>query len=108
MNKILIALCISLVSGVTANSKNAAQDPCCKEKCCPCPKPPVCCECYVPSYFDLQCDSGVLAYADFLFWYAKEDNLSPCTTVIGNSTAIPVSTTSLTAPKKVNHLNTKW
>src|SRR5580700_10328975 len=114
MNKILIALCISLVSGVTANSKNAAQDPCCKEKCCPCPKPPVCCECYVPNYYDLQCDAGVYLYADFLYWYAKEDNISPCMTLRGNTGTVGIASSGINGTTdtldlvKVNQLGTKW
>lgn len=88
-----------------------APKPCCKEKCCPCPKPPVCCECFVPSYYDLQCDSGVFAYGDFLYWYAKEDNLSPCATAINVGNAVSgsgVTTTTVLAPQQANHLNTKW
>lgn len=82
------------------------------EKCCPKPKPPICCECYVPSYYDLQCNQGAFFYGDFLYWYAKEDNLSPCLTVQGNSSAISSAGGSVVAlvaaPVKANHLNTKW
>jgi len=114
MNKILIALCISLVSGLAANNKNPAPDPCCKEKCCPCPKPPVCCECYVPSYYDLQCDAGVYLYGDFLYWYAKEDNISPCMTLRGNTGTVGTAADGITGSTgtsdlvSVNQLGTKW
>lgn len=130
MNKLLFVLSVSFITALAADDEsNIAQlqkrswanneastvqecpapKPCCKEKCCPCPKPPVCCECFVPSYYDLQCDSGVVVSADFLFWYANEDNLSPCLT--GRATNIVSSSSSLVsslAPIKENHLNTKW
>lgn len=54
---------------------------CCKPCCCkPCcvPKPKKCidCECYTPAYYDLQCTCGFFADVAFLYWYARETNLS--------------------------------
>ncbi len=54
-------------------------EPCCEhcEPCCvPEPKLPICCECYVPSFDDMECDWGLFVTADFLYWYADETDLS--------------------------------
>lgn len=31
--------------------------------------------CYLPEYYDLQCDLGFFITVDFLYWYARENNL---------------------------------
>lgn len=84
--------------------------------CCPTPPEPICTESYLPSYYDLQCDSGVYIYGDFLYWFANEDNLSPCMTVRGSNTTVqetPPTTATLfgyytLSLVEVNHLHTKW
>lgn len=100
MQKLLLA--IGLLSCTTL-----AAEP--DEKCLV-PKPPICLECYVPNYYDLQCSTGLFSYADFLYWYANEDNLSPCMTVRGVGGAVPGSGLAQTVLAAVvaNHLGTKW
>jgi len=107
MNKLFLTLGFSLFTGLSAEK-------CSQEPCCPSPKPPVCCECYLPNYYDLQCDAGVYLYGDFLYWYAKEDNLSTCMTVQGNANALGVATSGITGQNtilnlvEVNQMETKW
>ncbi|HSW71947.1 MAG TPA: Lpg1974 family pore-forming outer membrane protein [Chlamydiales bacterium] len=104
---------------IAKNTANACEEICekpCKTKCCPTPPEPICTESYLPSYYDLQCDAGVYLYGDFLYWFANEDNLSPCMTVRGSNTTL-VETAPTTATSfayytlslvEVNHLHTKW
>ncbi len=60
-----------------------SSDNCCTPCCVPKPKKCIDCECYVPAYYNLQCDLGLYAYADFLYWYANESNLSYAMVVTG-------------------------
>ncbi|HSW72541.1 MAG TPA: Lpg1974 family pore-forming outer membrane protein [Chlamydiales bacterium] len=120
MKKIFFSLAVSLITILSADDGETAymgrdsqmnqecpQKSC--EPCCPKPTPPICCECYVPSYYDLQCNTGLFIYGDFLYWYAKEDNLSPCTTVQAVTNVVTSTTpTVVLANVKVNHLNTQW
>ncbi|HSW72542.1 MAG TPA: Lpg1974 family pore-forming outer membrane protein [Chlamydiales bacterium] len=105
MNKIFLSLAVSLITVLSAETPACPQKSC--EPCCPKPKPPICCECYVPSYNDLQCDAGLFIYGDFLYWFAKEDNLSPCMTVIGVPN-VSSSNNSTYGAVKANHFDTKW
>lgn len=77
------------------------------EPCCPKPQAPICCECYVPNFNDLQCTTGLYLYGDFLYWFANEDNLSTCMTVQGVGDTLS-GLLSVYGAKKVNHLDTKW
>lgn len=68
-----------------------------------------CYEGYLPNYYDLQYGKHLYTYGDFLYWFAKEDNLSACMTVKGSNTAFPSSPGNfVTAPVSINHLDTKW
>ena len=64
-------------------------------------------ECYLPKYADLECNTGVNTYADLLYWFAKEDNISPCMTVVGVSSPIAGSE-SVYGGVNVTHLPPKW
>jgi len=91
--------------------------PCCCERCCT-PKPKKCidCECYTPQFYDLQCDCGFFVDAEFLYWYARETNLSYALKIQSKeSTNVPPEDSPLFrlktlvfAPQTYEHLSTKW
>lgn len=77
---------VSLMTMACGFAADEIADNCCPQPaCCPteCPKPScvpkpkkcIDCECYNPQYYDLQCDWGMYAFVDFLYWYARESNL---------------------------------
>ncbi len=122
-----LVLSLTIVSGLSAVEANDEiagmmrskkkqesnrQEPnneCCKpcEPCCvPKPKPCINCECYVPPFYDLQCDLGFFTYGDFLYWYANEGNLSYAMIVEGDVNITAPST--LLKPKTTLHLGTNW
>lgn len=107
MKKLILALCICFISNLAANEELCPPP---KPPCCPTPPEPICCQCFVPNYYDLQCNSRVFAYGDFLFWYANEDNLSPCMTVQGNGSVLITNPNNniFLNPIKANHLHTAW
>lgn len=84
MRKQLLALSMIATSGLIAETDAPAQnetheqstyDSCCAP-CCNNPRPCVDCECYVPPFYNLQCDWGFSFDAEFLYWYGRESNLS--------------------------------
>ncbi len=120
-----IALSLALVQGFSLSSnteisaamrrqRQPAPAPAMNQDCCtpctPCcvPKPKKCidCECYVPPFYDLQCDWGMVTYADFLYWYANEGNLSYAMVVEAATNIIVPSV--LLQPKSTKHLGTQW
>lgn len=87
MKQQLLALSLVATAGLFAadgsnSSNNGARmdNGACAPECTPCcvPKPKKCidCECYTPQFYDLQCDWGVFIDVEFLYWYARETNLS--------------------------------
>ena len=84
---------------------------CCRPCCVPQPRDPICCECYVPAWNDMQCDWGLYLTADYLYWYARECGLTYATkllateVLIGNS--LGDSSNSLVPTDAVN-MDTKW
>lgn len=68
--------------------------------------------CYPPAYYDMECDIGLYATADFLYWYGRETNLSfavKCKTV--SSVTDPTSPNVpelIFQPKEHKHLDTEW
>lgn len=111
MQKLLLALGIFSITSLSAEPAALAVQETCPVSVPECtPQPSICPECYVPSYYDLQCASGLYLYGDFFYWYANEDNLSPCMTVRGVADVAPGSGIAQTvlAAVEVNHLNTKW
>lgn len=81
-----------------------------KEPCCPKKVPCITCEGFLPNYYDLECNKDLFFYGDFLYWYAREENLSPCMTVqgVGGSTSGSSVTETLLASKQANQFSTKW
>lgn len=84
MKKQLMALSLvtacGLFAGEEAKLQMQSENNCCENCCCtPCcvPEPKKCidCECYVPAFYDLQCDWGLFINAEYLYWYAKENRL---------------------------------
>lgn len=83
MGKVLIPLSLMAMNGAFADeiagnccpTINCCPTDCCKPCCVPQPKKCIDCECYNPQYYDLQCDWGLFASVDFLYWYASESNL---------------------------------
>ncbi|HSW73403.1 MAG TPA: Lpg1974 family pore-forming outer membrane protein [Chlamydiales bacterium] len=102
MKRLIIALTLFFSTGLPAAQECPPTSP-----CCPSPQPPICCECYVPSYYDLQCDLGVFIYGDFLYWFARENDLSPCMTVTSQPTLTPNFINYLAAVN-TNQFETKW
>jgi len=100
--------------GPDYNSQGTDCYPC--EPCGPCcePKPKKCidCECYSPPFYDLQCDWGMFATVDFLYWFAKETGLT-----YALKTESPDSKFSLgaqsgvlnqVAPRKYKSMDEEW
>lgn len=125
MKRMLLLLNLSWITFLMANQENqiaknenayeCSSSNSCKPKCCPTPPAPICTESYLPSYYDLQCNTGVFSYGDFLYWFANEDNLSPCMTVRGNGAVAELApTTTLISTQrtlnlvKINQLDAKW
>ncbi len=116
MKSTLTLLALSSSSVLLADCCN----PC--EPCCvPQPRPPVCCECYVPSFNDMQCDWDLFASVDFLYWYADETDLSYAAVTKTGLRATPVASGTgiitaagasdspyISAINKVKHLSSKW
>lgn len=99
----LIAL--SLCAGLIA-------DECCDPNpcCVPEPKKMICTEAYTPAFYDLQCDWGVFASVDFLYWYAGETNLQYA---VKGETSLGAGPTDAPIKLSINdvelkHLKTKW
>lgn len=82
--------------------------PCCCEPCCE-PEPRKCidCECYIPPFYDLQCDWGVSLDLEFLYWYAGETNLSYALELKNTQIAPGVDDYAF-SPHRFKHISTKW
>lgn len=82
---------------------------CCKPCCVPEPKKCIDCECYTPKYYDLQCDMGLFASVDFLYWFARETDLEYAVKVtnVRPTSPLPFGTDALT-PLSTQYLDTKW
>lgn len=81
--------------------------PCCCKPCCvPQPKPCIDCECYTPAFYDLQCDWGASLDIEFLYWYARETNLSYALKF--NAKEIIPDGDLAFSPSDYKHVGTKW
>lgn len=82
-----------------------AQEKCCDCHCQPCcvPEPKKCIEleAYTPAYYDLQCDWGLFALVDFLYWYARETNLTYAARVVNQQTGSFVQPRATPSPVTV-------
>ncbi len=117
MSKALIPLSLMTMTGAFAESEiadncsttNCCPPTCCKPCCVPQPKKCIDCECYNPQFYDLQCDWGVFATVDFLYWYARESNLEFANTIQYSATP-PAGPTSVQLGYVVKHhyLESKW
>ena len=87
----------------------AAQQPgdcdLCEPCCVPQPKKCINCECYVPQFYDLQCDCGFFVDGEFLYWYANE---IPFPIGMEITTGDLSDTVILSLPKKNYTLNAEW
>lgn len=106
---------LSLMTMTDAFAENEIPDNSCSttnycQPCCvPQPKKCIDCECYNPQFYDLQCDWGVFASVDFLYWYARESNLEYANTI--EYTPVPVGgPTIATLGYVTNHhyISSKW
>lgn len=75
----------TILTAATLVSQVAFADYGCEPCCVPKEKKCIDCECYVPSYYDLQCDWGVFIDAEFLYWYGAQRNLPYATKNVVNS-----------------------
>jgi Legionella pneumophila major outer membrane protein precursor len=83
-------------------------DDCCKPCCVPQPRAPICCECYTPAFYEMQCDWGAFATLDFLYWYARESDLSYATIDKTTSLATLSNQPTVTFPVTYKYLDAKW
>lgn len=61
--------------------------------------------CYLPEYYDLECDLGFFVSVDFLYWYARENNLAWGTkAVVQNFDYIK----GVVSPRRHLYLNAHW
>lgn len=96
-------------NGSMMQSNSDCCDPC-KPCCVPQPKKCIDCECYSPAFYDLQCDWGMIFSVDFLYWYARETNLSYAAKITSYDIADTFDTLSSTiygAPASKS-VNTSW
>ncbi|NGX48400.1 MAG: hypothetical protein K1000chlam3_01791, partial [Chlamydiae bacterium] len=61
-----------------------------------------------PQYYDLQCDWGAFLTADFLYWYARENNLAYASKVQTISNIVPVNDSGIIVPNAYEHIDTDW
>lgn len=91
---------------------NDLQCDCYECHCIPEPKKCISCECYTPAYHDLQCDCGFFVLGDFLYWYARETNLSYALEIVTTPESFVqpdlLNPVPAFAPKKNHHIDTKW
>lgn len=88
--------------------------------CCNNPRPCVDCECYVPQFYNMQCDCGFSLDLEFLYWYGRETGLSYAADIVqtyidgadcSGSCEDATPSTELYAvmyPRQFEHLNTSW
>lgn len=103
MKKNLLALTL-----LSMSLSSVFADDCC---CTPEPKKCIDCECYTPQFYDLQCDCGFFLDVEFLYWYARETDLTysvlfTMKDVSPNDNSNPFSV--LAAPTEYNHLDASW
>ncbi|NGX27439.1 MAG: hypothetical protein K940chlam6_01375 [Chlamydiae bacterium] len=123
MNKKLLALSLVAMPGLMAQETSETKttheqtgycNTCCCTPCCCVPKPKKCidCECYTPAFYDLQCDFGFFLDAAFLYWYARETNLSYGLKIQAKERTFVNGTVILPdlvfAPQSYQHLGTQW
>lgn len=123
--KKLFALSLLAASGLIAdqnnngsmnnnmNQNNNYGNNCCPADCCkPCcvPKPKKCidCECYTPHFYELQCDWGVSFDIEFLYWYAREGDLSYALKGIAVNQIPTTPGLSVISARSIKHLQSKW
>lgn len=98
--RITILSLLFLSSGLIA-------DDCC---CCYCePEPTECVDgvAYTVPAYDLQCDWGVSLDLEFLYWYARETDLSYAMTFTSKERS-STNETTVFAPSRYKDLGTKW
>lgn len=85
-------------------------DACCEPKpcCVPQPRAPICCECYVPSFYDMQCNVGLFVDVEFLYWYANETDLSYAALAQTSTVTTQSTPTTATLPVSYQHLKSRW
>jgi Legionella pneumophila major outer membrane protein precursor len=102
----LALLALSMSTALVADN---CCDPCCKPCCVPQPRAPICCECYTPAFYEMQCDLGLFGTVDFLYWYGRENGLSYAivekTVPLGS---VDVAMTTATTPISYKYTNAKW
>lgn len=104
MKSTLTLLALSASTALLGDSCCSPCAPC----CVPQPRPPVCCECYVPSYDDMQCDWDLFLTVDFLYWYADETDLSYAAVAKTVSRSTVTTPANATAASSYKHLGNKW
>lgn len=113
-----LALSLVLISGLTAENcypdNQDYRDDCCEPCCISQPRKCIDCECYNPPYYMLQCDWGISFEVDFLYWFARENNM-PYALEFTSQFWNPSSPTDpsghlnvLFDPSNPKHLDTKW
>ena len=114
----LLALSIVASSGLIAeqsdsNHSNSQStnysesycDPC----CCSNPRPSIDAEAYTAPFYNLECDWGFNFNAEFLYWYARETNLSYASTIpMVQYNAVDPTTDITTGVGKNHSLKTDW
>lgn len=100
----LTLLALSSSAGLLADS---CCEPC-KPCCVPQPRAPICCECYVPAFYDMQCATGIYVDAEFLYWYARENDIPVAAYVETVSRSNLTSPTTATVPTSYKHFKSKW
>jgi len=101
-----------LVHQPKENSHDEPSHSCCEEECC-CSEseclPQESCDlaCYTPSFHNLICDIGIFMHLDFLYWYAKETDLSYAIRVKAQPQTLG-SDLLLFGIKRVENLGTSW
>jgi hypothetical protein len=112
MKKQLLALSMIATSGLVAQDGSAThqtmQQDCC-EPCCNNSRPCVDRECYTPPFHNLQSDCGFFFDLEFLYWYAKETNLSYANTVqLLNLSEAPSDQQLILGANTYHYQNTGW
>lgn len=88
-----------------------ASCPPCEPCCVPQPKKCIDCECYTPAFYDLQCDWGAFFDIEFLYWYARESDLSYAVKgqTVSRGDVLPGPLLDLIfTPKSFKYIETSW
>lgn len=102
MNKQLFALSLLGSASLLANCS------CCTSCCCPEPTECVSDFAYTAPVFDLQCDRGLFLEVDFLYWYARETDLSYGAKIALKQINNDPTLNGAGAPVKYEYLKAKW